>query len=138
MTLMTSDCTPHQVFALHSSDGSVLWSRRLPPLAPGEPPPALPYLLVCRGGVHPQVDVVAQGEAAVAVQVLSPSSGKMLPVAAPSGAGRIVHAVKLERLASDDGSTRAPVLLVDENLMVHLYPDTAEVQSPLIALDCIR
>ena len=50
--------------------------------------------------------------------------------------GRIVHAVKLERLASDDGSTRAPVLLVDENLMVHLYPDTAEVPSPLMTLDC--
>ena len=47
-----------------------------------------------------------------------------------------MHAVKLERLASDDGSTRAPVLLVDENLMVHLYPDTAEVPSPLMTLDC--
>jgi hypothetical protein len=60
----------------------------------------------------------------------------MLPVAAPSGAGRIVHAVKLERLASDDGSSRAPVLLVDENLMVHLDPDTAEVRSPMMALEC--
>ena len=102
---MEIDCTPHQVFALHSSDGSVLWSRRLLPLAPGELPPALPYLLVCRGGVHPQVVVVAQGETTWAVQVLSPSSGKLLNVAAPSGAGRIVHAGESRQLpliATDD------------------------------------
>ena len=50
--------------------------------------------------------------------------------------GRIVHAVKLERHASDERSTRAPELLVDENLMLHLYPDTVEVPSPLMTLDC--
>jgi len=28
------------------------------------------------------------------------------------------------------------LIAFDENLMVHLYPDTAEVQSPLMALEC--
>ena len=54
---------------LHTSDGSILWSRRVPPLTPDGPPPELPFLHVCRGGGANQAVVVAQDAAGWTVHV---------------------------------------------------------------------
>ena len=125
-----------KLFALHSSDGSVLWSRRLPaPAADAHAgPPELPFLFVLRGGAHPQAAVIAQGRSAWTLHVLSPTTGKLLDVASPSGVGRVVHAMQLTMLAAADGSTRPPLLIVDDTMAVHLYPDTSEVRSGVSSL----
>ena len=121
-----------KVFGLHSTDGSVLWSRLIRAPGDGSAPAALPYLFVCRGGGAPQAVVVAQGEESWGVTALNPFSGK--PVAdaaggAVGGAGSIVHAVRLDPLAPADGSSRPPVMLVDDTLAVHIYPPTAEAMA---------
>ena len=115
-----------KVFGLHSSDGSVLWSKRLP-LAGEADAPALPYLFLCRG-VHSHAVIVLQGEEQWGVRELNPFTGKLLTSAGGEvgGSGTIVHAVRLDLLAPADGSTRPPVMLVDDKLAIHVYPPTAE------------
>jgi len=123
-----------KVFALHTSDGSVLWSRRIPPLQEGDEPPKLTFLLICRAGAHPQVIVVAQGASAWALHFLSPTSGKWLPAPALAGNGRILHAMRLTALAATFGMSQLPVLLLDDQMRVYLYPDTDETRQGVRSL----
>ena len=119
-----------KVFGLHSSDGSPLWSSRISPLTASDLPPGLPYLLLCRGGLAAEAVVVAQDAARWHVHALSPFTGAHQGASpAMQGEGRIVHAAKLLPLAAEGG--RPPVMLVDDALRVHLYPDTAEHRAAL-------
>ena len=123
-----------KVFGLHSSDGSILWSRRIAsPSSSSSSTPALPFNFICRGGGHPEAVVVAQSETAWRVDALSPYSGRLLHADDASlrlsGNGKIVHAARLDSLGAADGSTRPPVMLVDEKLNVHLYPPTSESRA---------
>jgi len=124
-----------KLFGLHTSDGSVLWQRRVPRVSTSDEPPKLPFLFILRGGGAPQAVVVAQGESSWALHSFSPTSGKLLSEGQPalSGEGKIVHAVRLTAFAADDGSTRPPLMLVDDSLRVFLYPDTADHRAQLQA-----
>ena len=120
---------PGKLFGLHSSDGSILWSRRLRSSVAGGAPPRTPYLFTCRGGGGAQAIVVSEeGEGAAAswaLHVMVAASGKLLSPAgkgALSGAGRVLHAAKLGGVSPPDGSMRTPVMIVDEALRVHLHP----------------
>ena len=132
------------VYGIHSVDGSVVWSRRIPPPTPGDAPPTLPHLYVCRGGGAPHAIVVAQSPSAWRVHELSPFTGKLIAAPdAPSGAGEIVHASRLTSFAAADGSTRPPVLLVERlpptatgapaEMRVHIHPSTPEHRAALRA-----
>lgn len=120
------------VYGLHSSDGHVLWSKRIPSPMGNGVPPALPYLFLCRGTGISHAVVVAQSESAWAVHELHPFSGKLLSVSdGASGEGTVLHATRLTQLAPADGSSRPPVMLVDDALGVHLHPHTAETTAAL-------
>ena len=126
--VIVSATSAGKVYGLHSSDGSILWSRRVAkPSEEDEGVPALPFLFICRGGGHPEAVLVAQGESGWRVDALSPYSGRLLHEAsALSGRGKIVHAARLDPLGAADGSTRPPVLLVDDSLNVFVYPPTED------------
>lgn len=110
-----------KAFGLHSTDGSIIWSHFVSPLDPGDTPPTLHSLHLSGHGTSPQAIILAQGSMSWGVVALHPFSGKLL--AESKHKGKVLHAT---RLPYHLPSGLAPLLIVDTDLVVHLYPSTSE------------
>ncbi|EOD18683.1 hypothetical protein EMIHUDRAFT_470207 [Emiliania huxleyi CCMP1516] len=112
-----------KLFGLHSSTGAVLWSRHVPPLAPGAPPPLLRGPFVSGSGATALVHVVATDGGRWAVLTVGPFDGSL--VGERREEGELVHAAQLP------GSAAGTLLLVDASLGATTHPATPAAGAEL-------